>query len=298
MSAADALLGNVLGAYRGTTASVEAGIFDLQRDIRERLPRIPTRLNSYGYDPYGFHPATLERALLVTGLLYRYWFRAEVHGIENVPAGRALLISNHAGQVALDAAMIGTGMVLDSEPPRIIRGMGEYWLPTVPWVNIAMVRTGSVVGTRKNCLDLLERGELVIAFPEGVRGMNKLIWERYQLQEFGMGFMRLALESRTPIVPIAVVGSEEQAPAIANLRGLGRMLGMPALPITVTFPWLGLLGLVPLPTKYRIYFGEPMEFTGNPNDEDDVIAEKVEQVKGRIAGMLADGLAARRSVFW
>jgi 1-acyl-sn-glycerol-3-phosphate acyltransferase len=292
------LLQDVLGAYRGTTASVGEGWFELQRDIRDRLARIPTRLNSYGYDPYGFHPGTLETVLMVTGLMYRYWFRAEVHGIENIPAGRALLISNHAGQIALDAAMIGTGMVLDAEPPRIIRGMGEYWLPTVPWVNIMMVRTGSVVGTRKNCLDLLERGELVIAFPEGVRGMNKLIWERYQLQEFGMGFMRLALESRTPIVPIAVVGSEEQAPAIANLRGLGRLLGMPAFPITLTFPWLGLLGMLPLPTKYRIYFGEPMEFSGNPNDDDDVIAEKVEQVKARIATMLADGLASRRSVFW
>ncbi len=298
MSAAESLLQDVLGAYRGTTASVEEGWFELQRDIRDRLARIPTRLNSYGYDPYGFHPATLETALMVTGLMYRYWFRAEVHGIENVPAGRTLLISNHAGQIAIDAAMIGTAMMLDAEPPRIIRGMGEYWLPTVPWVNIMMVRTGSVVGTRKNCLDLLERGELVIAFPEGVRGMNKLIWERYQLQEFGMGFMRLALESRTPIVPIAVVGSEEQAPAIANLRGLGRLLGMPAFPITLTFPWLGLLGMLPLPTKYHIYFGEPMEFTGNPNDDDDVIAEKVEQVKARIATMLADGLATRRSVFW
>ena len=93
-----------------------------------------------------------------------------------------------------------------------------------------MVRTGSVVGTRKNCIDLLQTGECVIAFPEGVRGMNKLIWERYQLQEFGHGFMRLALETDTPIVPIAVVGSEEQAPAIANLRGAGTPAGHARVP--------------------------------------------------------------------
>jgi 1-acyl-sn-glycerol-3-phosphate acyltransferase len=209
-----------------------------------------------------------------------------------------LLIANHAGQIAIDAAMIGTAMVLEAEPPRIVRGMGEYWLPTVPWLNIAMVRTGSVVGTRKNCVALLEADECVIAFPEGVRGMNKLIWERYQLQEFGYGFMRLALETHSPIVPIAVVGSEEQAPAIANLRGLGQLLGMPAFPVTLTWPWLGPLGLIPLPVKYHIHFGEPMRFEGNPNDEDEVIAEKVEQVKERIAVMLADGLAARRSLFW
>jgi 1-acyl-sn-glycerol-3-phosphate acyltransferase len=99
-------------------------------------------------------------------------------------------------------------------------------------------------------------------------------------------------------VPIAVVGSEEQAPAIANLRGLGQLLGMPAFPVTLTWPWLGLLGLIPLPVKYHIHFGEPMRFQGNPNDEDEVIAEKVERVKERIAAMLADGLAARRSLFW
>jgi 1-acyl-sn-glycerol-3-phosphate acyltransferase len=128
--------------------------------------------------------------------------------------------------------------------------------------------------------------------------MNKLIWDRYQLQEFGQGFMRLALETDTPIVPVAVVGSEEQAPSIANLRPLGRMLGMPAFPVTITWPWLGPLGLLPLPVRYRIYFGEPMRFHGNPSDDDEVIGAQVEQVKERIATMLASGLAKRRSLFW
>jgi 1-acyl-sn-glycerol-3-phosphate acyltransferase len=270
----------------------------LQAEIDARMRRIPTRLNSFGYDPWGFHPETAKRALLVTGLVYRHWFRVETSGIENVPAGRVLLISNHAGQVALDAAMIGSALFLEAEPPRIIRGMGEYWLPTVPWVNEIMVRTGSVVGTRKNAVELLRNEEAVIAFPEGVRGMNKLIWERYQLQEFGAGFMRLALETGTPIVPIAVVGSEEQAIAVANVQPLARLLRMPAFPVTLTWPWLGLLGVIPLPVKYRITFGEPMRFTGNPHDEDEVIGEQVEQVKARIATMLAEGLARRRSLFW
>jgi 1-acyl-sn-glycerol-3-phosphate acyltransferase len=283
---------------RTVTEVLPETVFDLQGQIEERIRRIPTRLNAYGYDPWGFHPDTARRAMLITALLYRYWFRVEPQCIDNIPTGRVLLISNHAGQIALDAAMIACACLLEAEPPRAIRGMGEYWLPTVPWVNELMVRTGSVVGTRKNCVDLLENEEAVIAFPEGVRGMNKLIWERYQLQEFGHGFMRLALETQTPIVPIAVVGSEEQAPAIANLRSLARLLRMPAFPVTLTFPLLGPLGLVPLPVKYRITFGEPMTFEGNPNDEDEVIAEKVEQVKARIATMLARGLAARRSLFW
>jgi 1-acyl-sn-glycerol-3-phosphate acyltransferase len=270
----------------------------LQREIDDRMARIPTRLNAYGYDAWGFHTETAKHAMAVTSLLYRHWFRVETHGIRNIPAGRCLLISNHAGQIALDAAMIGAACFFEAEPPRIIRGMGEYWLPTVPFLNEIMVRTGSVVGVRKNAIDMLEQGECVIAFPEGIRGMNKLVWERYQLQEFGHGFMRLALETDTPIVPIAVVGSEEQAPAIANVMPLARLMGMPAFPVTLTWPWLGPLGMLPLPVKYRIYFGEPMRFSGNPSDEDDVIADKVDQVKARIAAMLADGLAARRSLFW
>jgi 1-acyl-sn-glycerol-3-phosphate acyltransferase len=273
-------------------------VLAIEDEIAARMRHIPTRLNAYGYDAWGFHPDTARRALVVTALLYRYWFRVETHGIARLPRGRALLIANHAGQIALDAGMIATGCFLEGDPPRIVRGMGEYWLPTVPWISEIMVRTGSVVGTRKNCIDLLENEEAVIAFPEGIRGMNKLIWERYQLQEFGQGFMRLALETHTPIVPIAVVGSEEQAPANANLRPLARLLRKPAFPVTLTWPWCGFLGLVPLPVKYHIYFGEPMTFEGNPSDEDEVIGEKVEQVKARIAALLAHGLAARRSLFW
>jgi 1-acyl-sn-glycerol-3-phosphate acyltransferase len=271
---------------------------DLRGEIRERLRRIPTELNEYGYDPFGLHPETLEDVMLFGAFLYHYWFRVETHGIERVPQGRVLLISNHAGQVALDAVMIGTAMLLEGEPPRAIRGMGEFWLPTLPWVNLFMVRTGSVVGTRKNCVDLLAHDEAVIAFPEGVGGMNKLYRDAYQLKEFGHGFMRLALATDTPIVPIAVIGSEEQAPGIANFESLGRLLGAPAFPITLTWPWLGPLGMIPLPVKYHIHFGEPLHFTGNANDEDEVIAEKVDEVKGSIAGMFAQGLATRRGIFW
>ena len=283
---------------RTVADALPRSVVQIQQQIDERMLRIPTRLNAYGYDAWGFHPDTARRALLVTALLYHYWFRAEVEGIERLPAGRVLLISNHAGQVALDAAMIGSACFLEAEPPRVIRGMGEYWLPTVPWVSEIMVRTGSVVGTRRNAIELLRNEEAVIAFPEGVRGMNKLIWERYQLQEFGHGFMRLALETDTPIVPIAVVGSEEQAVSFANLLPLARLLRLPAFPVTLTWPWCGLVGLVPFPVKYRIYFGDPMRFDGNPHDEDEVIGEKVEQVKARIATMLARGLARRRSIFW
>ncbi len=265
-------------------------IRDLNADIRDRIRRSPIQLNGYGYDPWGFNADVARRTLLFFALVYRYYFRVETSGLENLPAGRMLVIPNHAGQIALDAGMIGVATVLDADPPRPLRGMGEYWLPTIPFFNVFMARVGGVVGTPKNARDILEHGEAVIAFPEGVRGMNKTFAERYQLQEFGYGFMRLALETNTPIVPVAVVGSEEQAISVANVKWLADLVGMPAFPI--------LLNYFPLPVRYHIYFGEPIEFRGNANDEDEVIGKKVEQVKQRIADMIQFGLRKRRSWFW
>lgn len=273
-------------------------IREIEEEVAEKLARIPTRLNEFGYDPWGLDIRSVQSALVMATVLYRYYFRVEVFGIGNLPPGRALVIANHAGQVAIDAAMIGVATVLEADPPRIVRGMGEYWLPTLPFISEAMVRTGSVVGTPKNCRDLLAQGEAVIAFPEGVRGMNKLFSERYRLQHFGYGFMRLALATDTPIVPVAVVGSEEQAPGIANLKPLARLLGMPAFPITPTFPLLGPLGLLPLPVKYRIYFGTPMNFRGNPDDEDTQVRKKVAKVKAQIQRMLDKGIADRKNIFY
>jgi 1-acyl-sn-glycerol-3-phosphate acyltransferase len=263
---------------------------DLEEEAREKIRRAPMELNAYGYDPWGFQTDVACRAMVVSSLIYRYYFRVRTTGIENLPAGPMLLIGNHAGQIALDAAMISVACVLEAEPPRIVRGMGEYWLPRLPLLNVAMVRTGSVVGTPKNCVDLLEHGEAVIAFPEGVRGMNKSFTERYRLQEFGNGFMRLALQANAPIVPVAVVGSEEQAISLGNFKPLARLLRMPAFPLVLNF--------FPLPTRYHIHFGKPIHFSGDWNDEDRVIGEKVEEVKHAIRTMLDEGLAARRSIFF
>ena len=274
-----------------------AGATELAREVSDRVDRIPADLNSFGYDPWGYNPDVVKRALLPAAWLYRYWFRCKVRGIENVPEGRVLIIGNHAGQIALDGMMISTALILEAEPPRLARAMGEYWLGTLPFMSVLLERIGSSVGTPQTCVDMLKRDECVMAFPEGVRGMNKLYADAYQLQEFGLGFMRLALETDTPIVPVAVVGSEEQAPAIANLESFGRIFGMPAFPITITWPWLGPLGMIPLPVRYHIELGAPMRFRGDPNDEDEIIEEKVEEVKSTIQSMLRKGLAERRSIF-
>jgi 1-acyl-sn-glycerol-3-phosphate acyltransferase len=270
---------------------------NLQTVIDDHLSRIPNKLNEYGYDAYGMNPVWMRRVLLPLALLYRYYFRVEVSGIDRLPEGRVFVIANHAGQLPFDAAMLGLALLMEARPPRIARSMGEYWIPQLPWVSILAARTGTLVGTPQNCIHMLKNGECVVAFPEGVRGMNKLFSQRYQLQRFGTGFMRLALETDTPIVPVAIIGSEEQQPSFANLEGLAHMFGAPALPITATFPWLGPLGLLPLPVKYRIYFGEPQRFEGEAADEDAVIDAKVEQVKAKIAGLLARGRREREGVF-
>jgi 1-acyl-sn-glycerol-3-phosphate acyltransferase len=154
-----------------------------------------------------------------------------------------------------------------------------------------------MVGTPDNCRHMLENDECVMVFPEGVRGINKPWRKRYRLQRMGQGFVRLALEARAPIVPVGIVGSEEQQPGIANLPALGRLLGMPAFPITATFPWLGPLGLLPLPVKYRLYFGEPIELEGDPDEEDAAIESRVGVVRRAIEGLLARGLRERRGIF-
>jgi 1-acyl-sn-glycerol-3-phosphate acyltransferase len=268
-----------------------------QRDLEQRLQEIPNQLNEYGFDPYGLDPEWIRRGALPTMLLYRYYFRAVTRDIDRMPSGRVLVIANHAGQLPFDGMMLGMALLLEANPPRILRAMGEYWIPRIPIFNVAATRSGAMVGTPENCVHMLEHGECVAAFPEGVRGMNKLFKDRYVLQRFGLGFMRLALETDTPIVPVGIVGSEEQNPGLANLEGLGRALGIPAFPITWAFPWLGPLGMLPLPVKYHLYFGEPMSFDGYASDEDAVIEEKVAQVKGAIDALLQRGLKERDGVF-
>jgi 1-acyl-sn-glycerol-3-phosphate acyltransferase len=293
---------DLLAAAASTLGDATSGITgfasDLAAEIDTKVDRIPADLNEFGYDPWGYSPKALKRFILPAAFLYRYYFRCRTTGLERLPKGRMLLIGNHAGQIATDGLMVSTACILEAEPPRLVRGMGEYWLGTLPYLSVLLDRTGSAVGTRQTCVDMLRHGECVMAFPEGVRGMNKLYADAYKLMEFGLGFMRLALETDTPIVPVSIVGSEEQNPGIADLKGVARLLGMPSFPITLTFPWLGPLGMWPLPVRYHIEFGEPMHFEGDHEDEDDVIEEKVEVVKAAIQAQLDRGRAARRSIFF
>ena len=273
-------------------------ITTLQREIETRIGEVTTRTNEYGYDPFGADPSWGMAYTLPMALLYRFWLRVETRGIENVPEGRVLLIGNHAGNTfAYDGAMLGMALLLEGRPPRLLRGMAEYYLPQLPFFGVWMHRMGSVVGRPENCTQLLENEEAVMVFPEGARGFVKPWRKRYQLQRFGLGFMRLALETDTPIVPVGIVGSEEQAPALADVKWLGRLVGSPAFPITLTFPWLGLAGFLPLPVRFHLSFGEPMRFEGDPNEEDARVEQRVDEVKDAIRDLVARGLDAREDWF-
>ncbi|MGK4004333.1 lysophospholipid acyltransferase family protein [Sorangium sp. So ce1036] len=283
-----------IDGVRGTID--DATIRLLGRDFEDRLRRVALPLAAEGVDPFGLDPAWAKYAVGVAAFFHRCYFRTEVHGIERVPTGRVLLIANHSGQLPFDGLLIAASLFLDAEPPRVMRSMVEKWTQTLPFVSTFFSRVGQVVGVPENARRLLDMGSAILVFPEGTRGISKGFSSRYQLLDFGLGFMRLALETDTPIVPIAVIGGEEQYISLGNLEAVSKALGMPTFPIIPQLLLPG--GQLPLPTKYRIYFGEPMTFRGDPDDDDAVIQEKVALVKGRIQSMLNLGLKERKSIFW
>jgi 1-acyl-sn-glycerol-3-phosphate acyltransferase len=265
----------------------------LPDDVVSHL-RESTKVNSAGFDPWGLHLKTAEKAMRSVRWLYDHYFRVKVHGIERLPAnGRVMIVPNHSGQVPIDGLLIALAMVLEAKPPRLVRGMVERWFPALPFISTLFVRCGQVVGDPENCRDLLRREQTILVFPEGVRGTGKTWWDRYQLQHFGTGFMRLAIETKTPIVPVAVVGAEETYPSIYRIDWLAKLLGVPYVPITPFFPLLGPLGALPLPVQVELHFGEPRLYDGDADAPDAEVMVKVEQVKADIQRMLDRGVDAR-----
>lgn len=266
---------------------------NLSADERERLMSSVTELNSAGFDPWGLHPETAMAALAAARPLYDKYFRVEARGLDRLPKGRVFLIGNHGGQLPLDGLLVATAVSLYADPPRIVRGMVERWFPSLPFVSPLFVRSGQTVGDPRNCRRLLEHEQAVMVFPEGVRGSGKTIWHRYELQKFGTGFMRLALETGTPIVPVAVIGSEETYPSVYNAKTLARLIGAPYAPITPFFPLLGPVGALPLPCKVWLHFGEPMSFEGDFDAPDHEIQDKVDSVSSMLQSMINVGLRER-----
>lgn len=256
--------------------------------IAERVDRLELPFNEFGVDPYGISKKHLTLAASVLAAFYRHYFRVKCFGIEHVPPrGRAMIVGNHSGGYAVDGAMLVTSLLLEMEPPRLGQGMAEKFINRFPVASLWTSRTGQFTGLPEHARRLLEDDRLLMVFPEGARGTAKLYRERYSLVDFGTGFIRLALQTRTPIVPVGILGGGTAVPTIANLYRLGRLLGVPYIPIT---PYLLPL---PLPAPVELHYGEPLTFSGTGDEDDEVISGYVEQVKARIAGIIEQGRARR-----
>lgn len=256
--------------------------------ILARVERIEIPFNPLGYDPYGISRRHLAEMYTAFSLLYRHYFRVSVEGIEHVPArGRVMIIGNHSGGVAIDAAMVITAMFHEVDPPRLAQGMVERFINRVPIASLYSSRTGQFTGLPETAVRLLEDDRMLMVFPEGAKGTAKLYKERHSLVEFGTGFMRLALKTRTPIIPVGILGGGEAFPTMLNSYALGALVGAPYVPIT---PYLL---PIPLPAKMELHFGEALRFEGGGSEDDEVIHGYVDQVKSRIAALMAEGLLRR-----
>ncbi|MET7363937.1 lysophospholipid acyltransferase family protein [Streptomyces sp. NPDC005562] len=258
----------------------------------------------YEVDDFGYDEELTDQVLMsLLRPFYEKYFRVEVKGIENIPAdGGALIVANHSGTLPLDGLMMQVA-VHDNHPQgRHLRLLAADLVFMLPVINELARKAGHTLACAEDAERLLERGELVGVMPEGFKGIGKPFSDRYKLQRFGRGgFVSTALRTGSPIVPCSIVGAEEIYPMIGNAKTVARVLGIPYFPITPTFPWLGPLGAVPLPTKWTIQFGEPIPTDGYPPEaaEDPMLMFNLtDQVREQIQHSLYKLLVQRRSVFF
>jgi 1-acyl-sn-glycerol-3-phosphate acyltransferase len=263
------------------------GIFATEETNR-MVDRFPSKVGSFGYDAWGFNADTLKSALGLAKLMYEKYFRVEAYGLENIPKeGRVLIIANHSGQLPLDGFLLSYSLLKNPHAPRVTKAMMERFIPTLPFLSNYFAQIGGVVGDPINCARMLEAEEAIVVFPEGSRGISKPFNKRYQLQKFGTGFMNLAVNHSTPVIPVGIVGCEESIISMGNPKKLAKMFGLPSAPI--------LLPAV-FPTKVIINIGEPMYF--DPGIAHEVMLERyVEDVKYEINALIKKGLKQRKGIF-
>jgi 1-acyl-sn-glycerol-3-phosphate acyltransferase len=255
----------------------------------------------YEVDEYGFDPEVAERILLATlRPIAEKWFRVEVRGVENLPAeGGALVVSNHSGTLPMDGLM--TMLSIHDQTGRFLRPLGADLVFRLPVVSSLARKGGATLACNEDAERMLAGGELVGVWPEGFKGIGKPFGDRYKLQRFGRGgFVAAALRTGVPIVPLSVVGAEEIYPLVGNLPSLARLLGVPYIPVTPFFPWLGPLGLVPLPSKWLLEFGEPIrtdEYDAGAADDPMLVFNVTDQVRETIQQSLYELLGRRDSVW-
>jgi 1-acyl-sn-glycerol-3-phosphate acyltransferase len=249
----------------------------VDKEVAARIDGLELPFNKHGLDPYGISKEHLAIFFTLLKGLYRTYFRVRTDGIDLVPPrGRGLLIGNHSGGLPVDGGMALTALILDHDPPRLAHGMVEKFVQNWPIVSQWFHRCGQLPGLPENAVRLLEDERLLMVFPEGARGTGKLYKDRYSLVRFGTGFMRLALQTRSPIHPFAFVGGGEALPVIYHANTLAKLVGAPYVPITpYVLP-------IPLPRQCALYFGEPMYFEGTGGESDEIVQRYVDQVSHRI----------------
>ena len=263
------------------------------------------RMNGdFEVDEFGFDPDLTDHVLLAPlRPLFNSWFRVQVRGIENVPAeGAALIVANHSGTIALDSAMAQLALHDHHPAQRHLRMLGADLVFQLPFVGEIARKAGHTLACMPDAERLLRSGEIVGVWPEGFKGVGKPFSERYKLQRFGRGgFVAAAVRTGSPIIPTAIVGAEEIYPKLGNIGPLARLLGLPYFPVTPTFPWLGPLGLVPLPSKWIIAFGEPIPTDDLPPsaaDDPMIVLEITDRVRENIQQSLYRMLVQRDGVFF
>lgn len=271
-----------------TMASVLGG-----PEVRARASGVRFADAGHGYDRFGMHPDFVALADAVTGPLHERWFRVVAHQPEHIPAtGPAILAANHSGTLPTDAMMLWTDVLRHTDPPRVARPVADYFVSTLPVVSTLFARCGVVGGSRGNARALLEAGELLMVFPEGVEGIGKPFRERYKLRAFRPGHVELAIRHRAPVIPVGIVGPEEAMPQLLRIP-LPRRAAVPYVPVPAT--------PVPLPVRYHILYGAPMRLDREhrPEDADDpgIVREVARRVEAAVADLLARGLREREGLF-
>jgi 1-acyl-sn-glycerol-3-phosphate acyltransferase len=304
-SGVDDLVAFAIATMRRVAAASGLSADDVESQVAATLAFVRRRLSGdYTVDDFGFDRDFTENAYLpLLRPLYKSWFRVEVRGIENIPSvGGALIVANHSGTIALDSLM--TQVAVHDEHPdhRFLRMLGADLVFRTPVVGAVARKSGATLAANPDAERLLAAGELAGVWPEGFKGVGKPFSERYKLQRFGRGgFVAAALRTKVPIVPCSIVGAEEIYPILGNLKTVARLVGAPYIPVTPTFPLLGPLGLIPLPSKWIIEFGAPVETAAlGPQSADDpmVVFDLTDRVRETIQQTLYSLLLQRRSVFF
>jgi len=261
-------------------------------DVQDRVDRLEFHDTGHGFDLFGMNPEFIGLADAMSAPMYERYFRVASHGPEHIPAhGAGILAANHSGTLPFDGAMLWMDVLRHTNPPRVPRPVADYFVVSLPIVSTLFARCGVVGGTRGNARSLLEQGELLMIFPEGTPGIGKPFRDRYKLQDWRKGHCELAIRHRAPVIPVGIVGAEEQMPQIARIPVPGSPI--PYMPIPAT--------LVPLPVKYHIHYGEPLRFDEEfePEDADDpeVVRSAALRVKEAVQALLDRGLREREGIF-